>query len=114
MSSEPVLWLVQLAALAQSEYDEILLWTLEHFGERQMRVYSVVIDDALDALMDGPSTLGVKARDDIAPGLFSLHIARKGHKGRHLILFRAERRTRVIEVLRILHDSMEIERHLPG
>lgn len=104
---------MQLAAAAQSDYDNILLWTLERFGERQMRVYSDVIDDALAALKDGPSRIGVKTRDNIAPGFFTLHVARNRHKGRHFILFRVEQQQSVIDVLRILHDSMDIERHLP-
>jgi toxin ParE1/3/4 len=108
-------WQVRLAAAAQFDYDEILLWTLEQFGERQALAYAEIIDDAFEALRDGPSLVGVRARDDIAPGLFSLHVARKKRRGRHFVLFRVERRgsARVIEVLRILHDSMDLARHFP-
>jgi len=113
VSGEQGSWLVQLAGTAQSDYDEILLWTLEHFDERQMRAYSEVMDQALEALVDGLSCLGVRARDDISPGLFSLHVARNKHKGRHVILFRADHRRHVIDVLRILHDAMDFQRHLP-
>jgi toxin ParE1/3/4 len=57
---------------------------------------------------------GAKPRDDIAPGLRSLHVARSGRKGRHIIIFRARGsdKTAVIEVLRILHDAMDLPRHL--
>ena len=106
-------WDVRLTDAALSDYREILLWTHDYFGERQARIYSEVIDDALTALMDGPSCIGVKARDDVSPGLFSLHVARNKHKGRHIIVFRVEHQQNVIHVLRILHDSMDIERHLP-
>lgn len=34
----------------------------------------------------------------------SLHVARQGHKGRHLLVFRVHEKGCVIEVLRILHD----------
>ena len=107
-------WDVRLTDAALSDYREILLWTDDYFGERQARVYSEVIEDALTALMDGPACRDVKARDDVSPGLFSLHVARNKHKGRHIIAFRVEHQQNVVRILRILHDSMEIERHLPG
>jgi plasmid stabilization system protein ParE len=35
---------------------------------------------------------------------------RKGYKGRHLLVFK-ERENQTIEVLRILHDSMDVTHH---
>ena len=115
MSADKGAWRVRLTAAAQSDYDEIVLWTLDHFGERQARIYAETIDDALTALKGGSSLVGIRACDDVGPRLFSLHIARKKRKGRHFVLFRVEQRggTRVIEVLRILHDSMDLARHIP-
>jgi len=108
-------WRVQLARAALSDYREILLWTHEQFGERQARAYAEIMDDALAALSAGPSLPGIKARDDLARGLYLLHVARKKGKGRHFVAFRAERlgSARVINVLRILHDSMDLARHIP-
>jgi len=59
--------------------------------------------------------LGVRARADIAPGLYTLHISRNRRRGRHIILFRLaqEQGQPLIVVGRILHDSMDIVRHLP-
>jgi toxin ParE1/3/4 len=113
VSGEQGPWLVQLAAAAQSDYDDILLWTFDHFGERQMRVYSEAIDDALAALRNGPLSAGVRVRD-AKLGLFSLHVARNKRKGRDIILFRVKHQQNVIHVVRMLHDSMDIERHLPS
>jgi toxin ParE1/3/4 len=46
--------------------------------------------------------------------LFTLHVTRRGRKGRHVVLFRMEdMKNNVIEVLRILHDAMDFARHLP-
>ena len=46
----------------------------------------------------------------------TLHVARQGRKGRHLVACRtgvtADPPT--IDVLRILHDSMELSRHIEG
>ena len=54
-------------------------------------------------------------RDDIMPGLLFLHVARAGRKGRHFILFRVSTRgkEKYVDVLRLLHDSMDFIRHLP-
>jgi methyl-accepting chemotaxis protein len=49
--------------------------------------------------------LGVKKRDDILPGIYLLHVARQGRRGRHVVVFR-QRPGQIIDVLRILHDSM--------
>jgi toxin ParE1/3/4 len=46
--------------------------------------------------------LNSKAREDIAPGLRSLHV---GGRGRHVLFFRPSG-DNVITVLRILHDAM--------
>ena len=66
-------------------------------------------------LVAGPAQPGVKARPEIGKDLFTLHVARNGRRGRHIVLFRAEPdpgRHR-IDVLRILHDSMDLASHVP-
>ena len=71
----------------------------------------------IEALADGgPTTIGAKARDEVAKGLFTLHVVRQSRKGRHSLLFRVgqdDTRREAIEVLRALHDAMELPRHLP-
>lgn len=104
-------WRVRIARAAQQDLSTILAWTQQHFGTRQARTYARTLALALRALTDGPEVAGVKARDDILPGVFVLHVARQGRKGRHLIIFRLGRK-HGIEVLRILHDSMDLTRHV--
>ena len=66
---------------------------------------------AIEALTDGPEILGAKVSEDIGPGIYTLHVARQGRKGCHFVIFRkAEERT--IDVLRLLHDSMDLARHI--
>ena len=66
------------------------------------------------ALSAGPKILGVKSRDEIAKGLLTLHVARSGRKGRHFLLFRigADKDQQVIEILRVLHDVMDLQLHV--
>ena len=57
---------------------------------------------------------GARKRDDIAGGLMTLHVARGQRRGRHLILYRARTTSDppVVDVLRLLHDAMDLPRHL--
>jgi toxin ParE1/3/4 len=81
-------WLVRLSAAAESDLQGILLWTAQRFGVEQARAYERSLKDALKALETGPTATGVRRRDDIGDGLYTLHVARGGRRGRHLILFR--------------------------
>jgi toxin ParE1/3/4 len=67
---------------------------------------------AIEALMGVTNITGVKARDDIGSDILTLHIARHGRQGRHFFVFRTGE-SRVIEILRMLHDSMDPIRHVP-
>lgn len=80
----------------------------------QSRIYGKTISSALKDLRSGPEIPGARQREDIGPQIKTLHIARKGRKGRHILLFRQNNDAKVIEVLRILHESMDLARHLPA
>ncbi len=107
-------WAIRLTAIAERDFQNILRWTQEHFGKKQASVYAETLIRAINALTEGPSTAGAKKRNEIAKGLMTLHVARKGRKGRHLVLYRANSgaSTPTIEVLRLLHDSMDLPRHV--
>jgi toxin ParE1/3/4 len=115
MSGGEITWSVRLAATAESDFEAIIGWTREQFGDVQARAYAETLTLAMGALIEGPELPGVRARSDIGKQLFALHVARKGRKGRHFVLFRADTHPnrRLIDVLRILHDSMDIQRHVP-
>lgn len=107
-------WSVRLTEAAESDLESIIHWTAEHFDRQQALVYSNTLSASLQDLMSGPDQGGVRIRHEIARGIRTLHVARKRRKGRHYVLFRvAEGEERVIEVLRILHDSMDLQRHWP-
>jgi toxin ParE1/3/4 len=106
----PGIWQVRLTAAAERDYQSILSWTAEQFGEAQARSYAAILTAAILALAEGPDVLTAKPRDDIAPSLRILHAARFGRRARHMLLYRVGPDT-VIDVLRILHDAMDLERH---
>ncbi len=106
-------WRVRLAAAANADLRDILRWTSAHFGETQARIYAATLTEAIEVLTDGPRVPGARERNEIAKGLMTLHVARGGRKGRHFVLYRADARSvpPVIDVLRLLHDSMDLARH---
>ena len=115
MSAGTRSWTVRLTAAAEADFEEILRWTVDQFGEAQARIYAGTVSAVLNDMAAGPSVIGAKKRDDILKGMFTLHVARKGRKGRHFVMYRVGRApdVDVIEVLRLLHDAMDLQRHLP-
>ena len=106
-------WRVRLTAAAERDVLGILLWKAEHFAVEQVRRYRATIFAALRDLDDGPDATGTRDRDELGRNLRSLHVARRGRRGRHVILFTTVDGAR-IEIVRILHDSMDLARHLPA
>lgn len=107
----PKYWSVALSKDTATDFVQILQWTKDKFGAGQAETYRTTLRQALQALHGGPNILEVKKRDDIAPHVLTLHVARNGRKGRHFIVFRI-RDECCIEVLRLLHDSMDLSGHL--
>jgi toxin ParE1/3/4 len=105
-------WRVRLGAAAEVDFANIIKWTAETFGARQSRVYRDTLVQAIVELTDGPDAAGSKSRDDIMAGLRTLHIARRGRRGRHFLMYRAVPNS-MIEIVRILHERMDLPRHVP-
>jgi len=106
-------WQVRLARQAELDLVEVSKWTAHNFGALHAEYYAETVSMAIEALNDGPEILGSKARDEIGPGIRTLHVARLGRKGRHFVVFRVSGED-VLDVLRLLHDSMDLARHLPA
>lgn len=104
-------WTIRLSAQAEQDMRSILVWTGNNFGAAQARIYAMTLSLALEALLDGPEILGVKIRHELGPSIRTLHVARQGRNGRHFIIFRIST-PNVIDVLRVLHDSMDLPRHI--
>ncbi|HEV3432137.1 MAG TPA: type II toxin-antitoxin system RelE/ParE family toxin [Paraburkholderia sp.] len=105
-------WHVRLAALAEKDFRHILRWSTEHFGAAQARDYARTLTTTLQDLSFGPEIPGVRHRDEISPGLMTLHVAHNRRRGRHFVMFRVSaEQVRHIDVLRILHDAMDLPAH---
>ncbi len=105
-------WSIRVAQGAQQDLVAIRTWTQQRFGSRQALAYARTLALALHALCDeGPDLPGANPRDDLGSGIRVLHVARHGRHGRHFVVFRAGDK-HCIDVLRILHDSMDLARHM--
>ena len=112
MTSDRI-WSVHLAATAEADHRDILIWTYDRFGVVQARIYEGILNAALASLSRGPAIAGVRSATELPGGFLKLHVRQRGGKGRHVIVFRVRGNDDTIEVLRILHDSMDVARHLP-
>ena len=103
-------WRVRLAASAEADYRNVLRWTAEHFGTQQARRYAQILESAIEELTEGPEVAGSRERSDIGPGIRVLHVARHGRRGRHFLLYRISSKAvpLLIDVLRVLHDRMDL------
>ena len=102
----------RLGAVAEVDFANILKWTTENFGARQAAIYRDTLVQAIGELAKGPDVPGSRARNEIMPGLRTLHVARRGRRGRHFLLYRAVE-GRFIDIGRILHVLLDLKRHVP-
>lgn len=108
-----ILWSVRLASSAEQDFFEIVQWSAANFGQQQAAAYAETLSLALSSLAEGPVVLGARHREEIDNAIFTLHVAREGRKGKHFVLFRVSG-ANTIDVLSLLHDSMDLVRHRTG
>jgi len=102
------IWRPVLSRPAEQDFIGIIRWTAENFGARQASAYRDLMLQSLLKLRRGPDVLGARSRDELGPGLFTLNVGRRGKPGRHLLLYRPQS-GQIIEILRVLHQSMDLE-----
>jgi toxin ParE1/3/4 len=93
---------VILAPQAEDDFADILQYTLETWGEAQAYAYRAVLDQALRTIQHYPQIGHGR------PELSASH--RVFPAGRHLIVYRAS--DAAVYVSRILHERMDLARHL--
>jgi toxin ParE1/3/4 len=106
-------WTVRLVEVSERDFQEIIERSAQDFGPLQAQIYAQTLGLAIEALRKkGPEAIGVKERSEIGPGIFTLHVAKRSRKASHFLVFRVLE-VRTIEVLRILHERMDLARHIP-
>ena len=91
-----------LSPAAEADVEEIWDYTVRNWGEAQAERYTRDIRDACEALGDG--TLSGRSAENIRAGY------RKAAVGSHVVFYRV--RDDVVEVIRILHQSMDVGRRI--
>jgi plasmid stabilization system protein ParE len=97
---------------AKTDIRHILRETRAMFGALQVSRYRALISDARRRLRDFPS-LG-HHRYGLPPEGRLLHIGQPGRPASHFFLYRINDSANTAEVLRVLHEAMDIPAHLTG
>lgn len=92
-----------LTAAARKDLIGIGRFTAKKWGKRQRDKYLKQLDDAFKLLARQPD-IG-RGADAIKPGY------KKFSQGSHIIFYRAGTESKIV-VIRILHNSMDVDQHL--
>ena len=112
---------LRLSHAAETDIIDILAWSQSRFGETARRRYEHLIVVALSDVASDPFRPGSLARSELGEGVRSWHlrasrlrVAAPGTvvaRPRHLIIYR-QTGPDLVAVGRLLHDAMELRRHL--
>jgi toxin ParE1/3/4 len=112
----------RLSKAAQGDIVDILGWTQENFGNEARLRYLVLIVTALKDIAADSERNGSVPRPELGTGVRSYHLLHSRqrarhvsgvvHRPRHFLLYKVIS-IETIGIGRILHDAMEVARHLP-
>ena len=103
---------LRLSRWCEKDIEGVLDHTLERFGPAKCDEYRELIQKALEEIAAKAQSAGNTSHPGLPADWRTFHIARPGRRARHLFVFRVLNE-KVIGVSRLLHDSMEIPRHIP-
>jgi toxin ParE1/3/4 len=103
---------LRFSRAAIRDMEAVLAYTLERFGERKCEQYKFLIRQALADVAADPHHHNARHRPEIHPDARTFHISRRGKPARHFLLYRITAE-HYVDIGRLLHDSMELNRHLP-
>jgi len=94
----------KLTPEAETDLIEIYVYGFQRFGETQAEQYFSELENCFEVLSQTP--LICRQRPEFIPPV------RIQHRGRHLVVYVIQD-DRIL-IIRVLHDSMDIKRHLPS
>lgn len=102
------------------DIQEVVAWSEDQFGALAADRYGLLIRQALRDVLEEPARPGAKARPDLAPHAYIYHLMfiRERVIGEwvkaplHFVLYRHI--DGKVEFARLLHDSRDLARHVPG
>ncbi len=114
--------LLRLAAQAEADIAGILEYAEETFGEAARQRYEVLLGVGLLDIEADPFRLGSTARPEFGEGVRTYHLrhalaraktAGRIRRPRHFLLYRCASPD-IAGVGRVLHEAMELGRHIPA
>ena len=95
---------LRVSQAAADDLKDIWLYTVEHWSVEQADRYLGVILDGFDDILHDPAI----GRDfgPVREGYFGLKV------GSHLIFYRLDGSSAAIEIVRVLHERMDVENRL--
>lgn len=103
---------IRFSGRAVRDMERVLARTLADFGQRQRDAYESLMRDAIAAILTDPFAPPARHRPELHPDVRTFHIGRRGRQARHFFMYKLVGGQR-IDVGRLLHDSMDLRRHLP-
>jgi toxin ParE1/3/4 len=113
----------RVSAAAAQDITQLLAYTQDRFGDTARRCYEALLVAALRDIASDPERLGSVARPELGTDIRSYHLRHSTRRARtlngvvrqprHFLLYRTTRPD-LIGIGRVLHDGMELERHLPS
>lgn len=97
---------IELSPLAQEDIENIALYTLIEYGLQQQDTYMNLLDKGLKTISENPY-IGhghIDLEDDVQ--IWSI--------AKHLIIYTTHDTENVVRVFRILHQSVDIKKHIYG
>lgn len=112
-------YLLKITAPAERDLRNIFLWSQTEFGDSAADRYEALIAQAFADLVENPFRPGAKQRQDLFPGIYTYHLVlSREHvledrvkSPRHFLVYRVI--ANHIDILRVLHDSRDLDRHIP-
>ncbi|EKU96603.1 plasmid stabilization system protein [Leptolyngbya sp. PCC 7375] len=95
---------IRYTELADTDLFDIYVYTYQTWGASQAISYTAGLKSAIDRIAQEPTRPGTIDRSNLRQGY------RSYHQQRHLIFYRVVENT--IEIIRVLHDSMDIANRL--
>jgi toxin ParE1/3/4 len=113
---------LELTFLAQGDIAELLDASVETFGPIARSRYEALIAAAFADVCDDPGRAGSVERPELGEGTRTYHLRHSRNRARtdqgavaeprHLLVYELPDDRRVL-VLRVLHEAMDLEQHVP-
>ncbi|HEX5471700.1 MAG TPA: type II toxin-antitoxin system RelE/ParE family toxin [Lacipirellulaceae bacterium] len=111
-----------VAPVAQQDTVAVLRWTDDQWGADARIRYEALLVQAIMDVAGNPNLPGSNRRPEIASSARTYHLihsrnhiaveAGRVKRPRHLLLYRT-RSDAAVEIGRVIHESMDLARHLP-